>query len=147
MDRNRKRRDVPSLRVLLAALAVVVVSGCSSYLTVGRLPVSQDFQRSVPELKSRYPAFTEFAPSLRRYLVAWIQERPPAEEIFTAWGEPDGKGVPWLWWEFPAIVSRPYYWQKEDKLVTAVISRPIFVGFRPRIYSLDVEPVDVEFKR
>jgi len=119
--------------------AMLCLSGCSSYLTVGRLPVSRDFRRPVPEIKRHYPAFREFAPSLKRYLIAPIQERPPAEEILTAWGKPDDKGMMWLWWEFPAVISRPYYWRKEDKLVTAVISRPVFVGFRPRIYSLDVE--------
>ena len=129
--------------LLLAAVTIVMLSGCSTYLTVGPLPQGAEFQQSAAALKRQYPAFAEFAPSMRRYLLATIQARPPAGEIFSAWGQPDDKGMFWWWWEFPLVVNRPYYWDRSGKRVTAIISRPLFIGFRPRIFSLDVEPLAV----
>jgi hypothetical protein len=146
MDKTEQRwrkTCSPAARFALLLLCLLpVLCGCSSYLTVGRLPRGIDFQHSAVELKRHYPAFTEFAPGMKRYLLAPIQDRPRAEEIFAAWGRPDHKGMVWWWWEFPLIVNRPYYWDRAGKRVTAVISRPLFIGFQPRIYSLDVAPIE-----
>ena len=85
--RNEAGDLVPMKRLLFAPL-LLVVAGCASPPSVGRLPPPSDFAKPVYALHNNYPDLKKLDPDEERRWWIGQGKMPYAEGLLEAWGEP-----------------------------------------------------------
>lgn len=121
---------------------VLMASGCATTSHISELPRSEEFSRSLADLKAEYPDLTKYSSAGRDWFVT-VYDMPEAEPLQEAWNEPHHTRLS-AWMLFPVIpwILHPttvWTWDYNDKEISARIDHPIVFGYRPHVWKLNVE--------
>ena len=114
-----------------------MLTGCGTNNHLRGLPKSDEFKEPLPKLIQLYQDLKRF-----EYTVISVYNMPPALPLKDMWGEPHHTVFSgWMLfppnWFFHHINN--WYWEFEDKKVSALIDRPIAFGFKPHVMRLKVK--------
>ena len=128
-------------RCILAVPLVLLLVGCATPPSVGRLPAPAEFSKPVFALHNNYPDLKKLDPDEERRWWIGQGKMPYAEGLLEAWGEPTGYTLS-MWNILPhRLIFRPrtyWIWTFEDKQIEAAIAHPLFRGYTPLVQFIDV---------
>jgi hypothetical protein len=142
------------MKYCLLCLVTVFLAGCITTAPIQKLPTTLEAFRAPPDqLRAEYPEIAEYEKTIRILEI----NIPYANQLVTAWGEPDQKKTDWLYpgtmgaflvgsgfvfGPAPALITagmifaiRPfpfeyYYWRKGDYCIEARIDRAILHAYK-----------------
>jgi hypothetical protein len=126
-------------QILISACSMclmLLTAGCATTAHFTKLPKPEDFKQPIAELKAEYPDLM-----ISEWDMGTVFDMPKASELKNAWGEPHDTGFTY-WMLSPGVClfqpSNYWYWEFEDKKVAALIGRPILLGYKRHVDSLEV---------
>ena len=125
--------------LVVTVFAALLLTGCATTAHFSRLPKPDEFKKPLAQLKHEYADLSLFeSPSL----LIMVFDMPEADALKQAWAEPHDTGfsyfmlLPTMWVFHP---TRYWYWEFENKKVSARIDRPFIFGYKPHVWKLKVE--------